>query len=827
MKFRKPSQRRHWRRHRNNASPSSTHITSSGKRPWYWWVSGIAFVVALTWAAYPIETAWDPIPIDDFEIGKPSPYTVISPTTINYEDLEASQKVLAEALSDVPPVYRLEVSRLADVQRMFEEIRKIRERSPLYDDEKIAQLQRSLLIGHLLSEDTLQRLVSLSDEQIDAAESHIQRILGDVLKRGVIRGGREADSDIPGFAEEVAQVMEPHGSLWEQTRKQLSEKLQREVSNAEVAEEMFVELQSSDKLQPGGKLHKVKELFTWNEAKVQIQKQAAVIQDPEVRSIVREIGRILIRPNVVEYDKKLTEERRLSVAQAVAPVRQKILKGQTVVGKGQLVTEQQLRALQTIRGYELLDGVRQRVMRRTAGGLALLLTLLTALVFFYLARYEAEMFREYRKLLTFCLVILLTTVSGKAVLLIGYAAKIPSSLSFDLVLLIPTAITAAIVTILFNPATAIVATAIVGVVIGFMGGLQASNGLFHLLLTFVGSFVVIFSLSQVRQRRDLTLAGLYVCAVNIFCIAGSSLISETPVTVALQNMGLGIFSGSLVALITPGLLPVFESISQITTDIKLLELSDLNHPLLKQLEQRAVGTYHHSMNVSKLAEAAAEAVGANELLARVGAYYHDIGKMNHPRYFTENQEGGPNPHDKLGPMRSAKIIADHVTNGIQMAREHKLPKVIEEMIPQHHGTSLISFFHLKALQNDKNTDFREEDFHYVGPKPQSREATIMMLADSVEAASRSLYSRVSHPTPKDIEDLIQQIINKKISEGQLDQSHLTLRDLQIIADTFERVLCGFYHSRIDYPKEAQLKSPMLKAVMTNGANKQRSDHPTG
>ena len=821
MMLRQPNQRQRWGRSQRNGRPgTSTRASSVNRRPWYWWLSWVLFIAALVWAAYPIETSWDRIRLDHFAIGQPSPYTVLSPVTVNYEDLEASQQAQVKAMSDVPPVYRLDTARLADVTSMFQEIRKIRTGGLHYDEEKKFQLQRLLLIGHLLSDETLGALISLPSEKLSGIESNVETVLGDVLHHGVIRDRRETESDALSFAAEVAEKMQPHGPVWAETQERLGKDLKREATDAEVAAEMSVELH------PGG-VRRVGDLHTWSEAKAEIQERVSAIEDLSVRSAVAEMSRILIRPNVVTYDAALTQSRRQSIALALAPVRQEIRKGQLVVAEGQVVTEQHFQALQTIHSYALIGGVQYRVVLRTVGGVALLLTILSGLMFLYLGRYQVETSREYRRLLAFCLAILLTTVSGKAFVLIAHSIARDSSLTFDFALVIPAAMTSALVTILFGSSTAIVSTILVASVIGLMGAGQTGTMLLRMFVTLAAGFVPILSLSQVRRRRELTVAGLYVAVVNALCIAGASLLLGTAVWTTLQNVGLGIFSGLLVAVVTPGLLPLFEFISRVTTGIKLLELSDLNHPLLKELEQRAIGTYHHSMNVSKLAEAAAKAIGANELLARVGAYYHDIGKMAHPRYFSENQEGGANPHDKLGAARSAKIIANHVLEGIQLAREHKLPKTIESMIPEHHGTALISFFHLKALQNDKNTDFKEDDFRYAGPKPRSKEASIMMLADSVEAASRSLYNRVTNPTPQNIKELIQQIINKKTVGSQLDQSSLTLEDLQIITETFERVLCGFYHSRIDYPKDDRLESPMLKAVMTNGVDKQRSVHPFG
>ena len=244
--------------------------------------------------------------------------------------------------------------------------------------------------------------------------------------------------------------------------------------------------------------------------------------------------------------------------------------------------------------------------------------------------------------------------------------------------------------------------------------------------------------------------------------------------------------------------PIVESISGYTSDIKLLELANLNHPLLRELIVRAPGTYHHSHLVGILAEAAAEAIGANSLLVRVGAYYHDVGKIKKPQYFIENSRNGENKHEKLSPYMSALIVSAHVKDGLEMAMGAGIPKVISDMIPQHHGTRLISYFYEKARQmkDPEIEKVDEKDFCYPGPKPQTREAAILMLADVTEASVRALKEK----STTRIRQTVQHAINDIFAESQLDQCDLTLRDLNDIAESFVRILLGIYHQRIEYPK---------------------------
>jgi len=264
-----------------------------------------------------------------------------------------------------------------------------------------------------------------------------------------------------------------------------------------------------------------------------------------------------------------------------------------------------------------------------------------------------------------------------------------------------------------------------------------------------------------------------------------------------QNYAFSLVSVIGSVFLSMMLTPLFEKMFDLTTDMTLVELSDMNHPVLKRLSIEAAGTYNHSVLVGNLAESAALKIGANALLARVASYYHDIGKIEKSDYFVENNlPVEKNRHNKLAPSMSALIICSHVKDGVELARKSKLPGVIQDVIMQHHGTSTVSFFYEKALEQDPHKQVQEEDFRYDGPLPQSPEAAIIMLADSVEAASRSLGTS----SPKLLRELVKKIIRDKFLSAQLDQSDLTLKDLDLIVEGFMPVLQGIFHSRIEYPK---------------------------
>jgi hypothetical protein len=329
---------------------------------------------------------------------------------------------------------------------------------------------------------------------------------------------------------------------------------------------------------------------------------------------------------------------------------------------------------------------------------------------------------------------------------------------------------------------------------------------------FVSSLVAAYGVRDYRERGIFIRAGLKVSASNValaLCIEalyGSSYTIESLIAWALAFVG-----GILVGVIATGLLPLIEMSFGYTTGIKFLELANLDKPLLRELTVRAPGTHHHSVIVSNMVEATAKAVNADPLLAKVAAYYHDIGKMKKPLYFIENQAGCGNKHERLAPSMSSLILISHVKEGVELAKEHKLGKEIIDIIRQHHGTSLISFFYEKAREQTerkgiKSFQVKKEDFRYPGPKPQTKEAGLVMLADFVEAASRTLVE----PTAARIQGMVQKIMNKAFSDGQLDECELTLKDLHEIAKSFNKTLSGIFHHRVEYPESVAITTPGKK-----------------
>jgi len=357
----------------------------------------------------------------------------------------------------------------------------------------------------------------------------------------------------------------------------------------------------------------------------------------------------------------------------------------------------------------------------------------------------------------------------------------------------PVAALSMLIGILIDSKLGIVLHFVMTVLLAF---LMDGNDIGFFITAIAGGIIGGLSTRYAFQRTNILFSGLFVSLSNVIVIVGLGLIAQSEVSKIISDGFYGFLNGIFCAVLTIGSLPLWESVFRILTPFKLLELSNPNHPILKRLLMEAPGTYHHSVIVGNLSENAANAIGSNGLLARVSAYYHDQGKLKRPYLFKENQIGAENPHDKMTPGLSAEIIKSHVRDGIEMAMEAKLPQEIIQAIEEHHGTTLVKYFYHKALSEGKDELVKEEDYRYNGRKPQSKETAVIMLADSVEAAVRSM----PEPTSDKIDQLIHKIIKDKFDDGQLDECDLTLKDLEKIASSFKTVLMGIFHERIEYPE---------------------------
>lgn len=420
-------------------------------------------------------------------------------------------------------------------------------------------------------------------------------------------------------------------------------------------------------------------------------------------------------------------------------------------------------------------------------------SLLMFILYRDIMRYKPAYIKKYNMLLLLGLLLTGTLLIGRlfSFLLYNLSKGLEYQYLDSAVFGIPIPAGAMLVSLLFDFHTAITFCFTVSLLTGVW--LNDASFAFY---AFVGSITAAFAVIRCKKRSGILKGGAFVIASNVVTVIiillfkGDLFTIKAPSSVLFAALG-----GISVAAIVSVLLPAIEYTFKVTTDISLLELLDLNQPIMKNLMVTAPGTYHHSVIVGNLVESAAEAVGVNPLLARVSAYYHDIGKIKMPDYFIENQSSSPSKHDKLTPHMSSMIIINHIKEGVDLAKQHKLPEPIIDIIQQHHGNMLISYFYQKAKEKGDNVVPAEEDYKYHGPKPQTRVAALVMMADAVEAASRVL----NDPTPSRISSLVDRIINHIFLEGQLDECQLTLKDIHEIKKRFTYILTGIFHRRIDYP----------------------------
>ncbi len=468
-----------------------------------------------------------------------------------------------------------------------------------------------------------------------------------------------------------------------------------------------------------------------------------------------------------------------------------IKKGEIIVREGERISEDHLRKLSAFKLLEKGDGF---TLKRFFLMFFLLFLFITVL--YEYGEKNIKKFSLTQKDLIFCVSLTLFSIFLARGFSLVFEHYVPNHTS-TLFYIIPIFFYGIILRIVIFSEVAVLFSMVFAIALG----LAFDNSITVLLYAFLGNVLASYFSGKCENRNTILKAGLYTSFVMSFFIllldslSGQSF-SNLPIKVAFI-----ILNGIASSFIALGLLPVIEHLFDYTTDIKLLELANFENPLMEEMMVNAPGTYHHSIIVGNLSKAAAESIGAHPILARVSAYYHDIGKLKMPHYFIENRTDIEDPHKDLTPSMSALIILNHVKEGVELADRYKLGKKITEVIQQHHGKSLVSYFYSKAkeLEDPKLHTIKEQDFRYAGPKPQTKETGIIMLADAVEAASRLL----EDPTPKRIESHVQGIIENIFLDGQLDESELTLKDLNAIQKSFIAILLGIFHHRIEYPERTQ------------------------
>lgn len=502
---------------------------------------------------------------------------------------------------------------------------------------------------------------------------------------------------------------------------------------------------------------------------------------PAVLKLVERI----VRPTVY-FDKEQFEDRVQSALNGVEPFFHTFEEGEVVLRSGETVNEEHRRVLKAMNN--------KKVRFQLLGGAASLGVVLLGVGFFYFyfREFEPGLLEQSNKIALMGSLVVILAAGAKAVELMetGFPAGVEYGLPFAAPIML--------VALLVGAGAAFLLTLVMGLFVVTFFGFQ-----FELLVLFLaGGLAGVLGIRQVKRRVMLIQSGFVVAGAQIAAVAFFHVVHHGTLLEAELGTHLlwaGVNGGLLVPFVIMGLLPFLESGFGITTSFSLLELADLSHPLLRTLFQRAPGTFQHSIMLSHLCERAAENVGADGLLARVGAYYHDLGKSENPQYFIENQTQSENPHDELKPTLSASILKAHVKKGSEMAREEGLPDEIVDFIEQHHGTTLMKPFYYEALKEQE--DVSREEFQYPGPRPQTRETGICMLADTAEAACRAL----DDPRPQEIRDRINEVVRSKITAGQLDECPLTFQDVETIIDTFTRVMTSAGHRRIEYPDEDETR----------------------
>lgn len=518
--------------------------------------------------------------------------------------------------------------------------------------------------------------------------------------------------------------------------------------------------------------------------------------DAEKMKLALKLYSEFIKVNFV-FNGSETEVRRDRAQANVQNVIYKLQKGQIIVRRGDRYEQGHVIVIKGMQATRLQSSV----LMKFAG--VFLLVVASLLIIYQFALTHIRRFHPSKKDINFLGLLLILFL---AILRLGtfLGSSVQDALPFPVDIttfyyLIPIAAGAMMIRTILNAETAFVFS----VVISLFSGLFLESNYEITVYYFLSSLLAASIIGHVERRSSVLRRGLYLGFINFFLVLSLNLTgkfstsSMVDVQAVITNALFGFMGGVFSALTLLAVSPMMEVLFNYTTNIQLLELANMNHPLLREMIVRSPGTYHHSQLVGILAEAGTRAIGGNALLARVGSYYHDIGKMKKPQYFIENQKG-VNPHDNLAPSMSALIIDAHVKDGIEMAKEAKLPQVIADFIPEHQGTKLIGYFYHKALKlaEKDGTTVEERDFRYAGPRPQSRESGVVMMADTIEAAVRSMPDK----SPQKIQAQVEKLVNQHFVDGQLDECDLTLRDLHLIAEAFVKILIGIYHQRVEYPQ---------------------------
>ncbi|MDI6785249.1 MAG: HDIG domain-containing protein [bacterium] len=698
-----------------------------------------------------------------------SPSFFKAPFEFYYEDKIATQLKEKEAILHIKPVYNLNLDIIPSltnrINAFFNDIKSIKQREFKDEVSRLSALKLKMDKTNL-SDDNLIFLLRYSD--LDKIEKSVINVLKKCLKKGItFIDEKKLESDI---MEGITIIRVEKKIAKKLTVNSLDEFYQ--LKNIESVAKKFIDISFGDK----------------------------------TKNIIKEIITSWAVPNLT-FNKEETQKRIRVAKENIKPAKYLVAKGEKIVANGEKVDYHAAQKLKTLYSLQIKS---LKVRLNNIVGFSILISILVILMIIYLLRFQPKFSVGENELVLLSMVVLISVVLAKIIIWHG---ELP-------LYIIPIATSSMLIAIFLNQEIALLATVFLSIVVSIMSG----DDLELLILYFGSGMTAIYASSFAKVRSDLTKTGIVISLINIGIVSGFGLVNQ----VNYASLGISLLwafsNGMISAILAMGILPFLENLFMITTNFKLLELSDLNTPILHELSLEAPGTYHHSQLIGNLAERAADAVGANILLARVGAYYHDIGKVNKPEYFVENQTDY-NRHEGLKPTLSASILKAHVKDGVEIAKKGKLPQRIIDIIQEHHGNSLMSYFYHLACEESKGKNEKEisvvdeESFRYPGPLPQSKEAAIIMLADAVEATIRTL----PKPTHTRIEGTVKKVINNKFIDSQLDECDLSLRDLNKIASTFSIVLSSAYHARVEYPKEEAFKERTINASSDNKPSKKRTN----
>lgn len=678
------------------------------------------------------------------------------------ENRAATERAKEEAAQAVQPVYlQISMQNIKIVEEIFEKLRQINFDLDMSTADKVSIYRAvlpPLVTNHFA--DQIKRLQG-SDRYNEQLIIEVERKLQDQI----YRIPEEAFFKFPRLTKEDIDAMEP------------------------VAKDIVTKLMADQVNDPQTARAKVPELIN-----------ASPLSKVTTRELVQEIIRVALTANRF-FDEKGTEQARIDARENVSPIY--INKGDVLVEQGELITEELYEQLGSLKLLKSRTNYWPQI------GLWLLVLLIVSVLVMYIRQLAPAVYQNNVQLGMLWLIYFLNIAAMKIVSLlqtleysyVGYVA--------------PVAMGSILITILLNANMAYFSAIIFGIAASILFNLNGDQ-LFDFrfgLLFILSSYVAIFSIHQANRRSTIVRSGLMVSLSAIVTIMAMMLLLETESKVEVfYTLGFAAAGGVLTAILVIGLIPFFEAAFGILSPLKLLELSNPNHPLLRKLLTETPGTYHHSVMVGNLSEAAAESIGADGLLCRVGSFYHDIGKTKRPSYFIENQNNMENPHDRIDPGLSKSIIIAHARDGVEMLTEYKMPKAIRDIAEQHHGTTLLQYFYHKALKKNENNGenaekaILESDYRYPGPKAQTKEAAIVGIADSVEAAVRSL----RNPTIEQVDTMVQKIIKSRLDDGQFNECDLTLKELDTIGQTLKETVLGIFHSRIEYPPDEEPGHPQLK-----------------